>query len=183
MNLATIIAICGVAIALGGFLATYFGFITKIYEVIGDLKKELGKVAGINFEGIFYRLSGIETRLGTINIGKMNESLIALETKIGNVNLTEIATKMNIFWDSMEGILKEMLHHPDPAHQRKDMLLERFPDLTVEEMCELRDLIKAEKTDLLTNTPKGSRDWGYVLGLGLMQARVETALVDKKGNC
>jgi hypothetical protein len=169
-----IIAIVGVSIALGGFLLTYFGF-------IADLKEKVGHLLAVDFGGLAGRVLGLETRLGPLDLGKMNASLIAIETKIGSVNLSELSTKMSIFWDSMEDILKGILHHPELEHKRKDMLLEKFPNLTVDEMCELRDRIKKEKIDMiLVNQIK---DRAYLLALGLMQARVETALVDLQAKC
>jgi hypothetical protein len=157
-----VVSIIGVVISIGLVLAAYFGF-------IADLKEKVGRLLGINFEDIFRRLSALET------------GLVAVQTKIGSVNLSDLAAKMDIFWGSMDGVLKGMLHHPDLEHYRKDELLEGFPDLTLDEMCELRDLITKEKVEMLST--KDCCDRSYLLCLALMQARIETVLVDLKLSC
>jgi hypothetical protein len=203
MTLQVWITLGSALLILIGLLATYFGPIGWLQKKYGELS---GKFDLVNFESLFHRLNETETKISNfettaiatklfnmperimviegklsgVDLTKMNSSLISIETKIGDVNLADLATKMTLFWVALEPVLKDWIHHPEPEHARKDRLLELFPNLTVEEMCELRDLIKAEKFQMLA---KQSKDRVYILGLGLSQAMVETALVDKRGKC
>jgi hypothetical protein len=68
-------------------------------------------------------------------VRKVEARLVALETKI------------EPWWSAMLATSKELLKQP--VHFVKDDLLERFPNLSHDEMCKLREMILAEKETYL----------------------------------
>lgn len=61
------------------------------------------------------------------------------------------------------------------GQSRKAYLIDKFPHLTYEEICELKRLLEAEKT-----IPNGK---AYQLALALMMAEIEIRLLDKGEKC
>jgi len=152
-----------VLLGLVGFLWTYFGPIL-------DLKEKVGKVSGYNCQSIIDRVGSLETKMGTTSLTDISNRLVAVETK------------MSLYWDAVGDVIKDIIHHPDSP--RKDYLSDKFPNLTEEEICELRDILISEKKELMANgAARDPHTRAYVLAVSLQLARVGTALVDKKLNC
>jgi hypothetical protein len=156
------VSVISAFLVIVGLLVTYFGPIGTLKEKVGGI---LGQLSGVpqSFENIFGRLGGIEQRL------------TAIETRLGNTNLAELAARLDIFWMAMEPSIKAIIKQP--IHFRKDELIDRFPNLTNDELCELKDILKTEMHELTTNKdPK-------VLAYALMMARVDTVLYENSRKC
>jgi len=147
-------------VAVLGFLFTYFGPIMA-------LKEKVGKITGYNFQGLVDRVGALETKIGTVNLIDVSNRIVAVETK------------MSIFWDAVGDVVKDIIKQP--IHYRKDELVEKFPNLTIEETRELRDILIKERNELkMSNAAKNPSTRAYVLAIGLQLARVQTELMDKE---
>ena len=68
-----------------------------------------------------------------------------------------------------------MLHHPTTP--RKDELLEKFPNISEDELCQLKDMLNKELHELkVRQDPK-------ILAYALMVARIDSELLDRQKNC
>jgi hypothetical protein len=162
MSLQLWVSVISAFLVIVGLLVTYFGPIGTLKEKVGGIMGQLANFPQ-NFENIFGRLGGIEQRLAII------------ETRLGNTNLAELAARLDIFWTAMEPSIKAIIKQP--THFRKDDLIDRFPNLSVEELCELKDILKDEMQHLTTNKdPK-------LLAYALMMARVDTVLYENNRKC
>ena len=155
MGIEIILSLVGAGVAILGVAATYFGVIGKLVE----------------------RLVTVETLLNSHlkeTFGIMGK-ITAIETKLGDVNFPQLATRMEIFWGAVEPVIRSMIKQP--IHFRKDDLIDRFPNLTDDELCELKNILEEEMKDLTTNKdPK-------VLAYALMMARVDTVLHENNKKC
>lgn len=148
------IIIAGCAVL--GLLLTYFG-------VIADLKEKIGKVSGFDFTDMLQRITKVEEGIKGVNFVQMSLDLAAMKVKT------------DLFWGAVEHVVRDLIKQP--IHFRKDDLVDRFPNLTEEEMCELRDIITAEMKDLI----KDKKD--KVLAYALMKARIDQVLWDRNRIC
>ena len=86
-----------------------------------------------------------------------------------------LETKMELFWGSVQKSMGALIKQP--IHFRKDELIDRFGDkntnLSVAELCELRDILKDEMKDL--EKCKNEKVLAYALYL----ARVEQELWER----
>ena len=155
MSIEIILSLVGAGVALLGLAATYFGVIGKVVERLVAVETLLSNH--------LRETSGIMGRIASI------------ETKLADVNLSQLATRMDIFWSAVEPVLRSIIKQP--IHFRKDDLIDRFPHLTEEELCELRDILKNEMGELTTSKdPKA-------LAYALMLARVDTVLHENNNKC
>jgi len=151
MGIEIILSLVGAGVAILGVAATYFGVIGKLTE----------------------RLVAVETLLSNHlkETSGLMSKVITIETKLGDVNLPQLATRMEIFWGAVEPVLRSIIKQP--IHFRKDDLIDRFPNLTDDELFELKCILREEMSELTTNKdPK-------VLAYALMMARVDTVLHEK----
>jgi hypothetical protein len=120
-----------------------------------------GCLAVIGFIWTYFKvILGIQKQLGNFDFTDMLERIVKIETK------------MELFWKAVEGSAIAMLHHPTTL--RKDDLLNRFPSITDEELCELKDILGSEFHDR-----KASQD-PKLLAYALMSARIDSELLDRK---
>jgi hypothetical protein len=99
------------------------------------------------------------------------EKLIAIEAQLHNIDLHSLVVKMDLWWTAVEGSVKEMIKQP--IHLRKDDLVDRFPNLTDDELCELKDILQFEMIEL-----KAKKD-PKVLAYALMTARIDSVIYDR----
>jgi len=180
MKIEVLIPLIAACIAFIGLIYTYFWPFSEIKkelgEILGQLKnvdfKEISEFVGkfklINFEDIFHRLVGIETRS------------TAIETRLGSVDIPDMAAKMAIFWLAIEPSIKSIIKQP--IHLRKDDLVDRFPSLTDEELCELKDILQAEMQEFSTKKSDPVA-LSKTLAYALMMARVDTVLYENGKKC
>jgi hypothetical protein len=155
MGIEIILSLVGAGVAILGVAATYFGVIGKLTERLVTVETLLNAHLKETF--------GIMTKI------------TAIETKLGDVNFPQLATRMEIFWGAVEPVIRSMIKQP--IHFRKDDLIDRFPNLTDDELCELKNILEEEMKDLTTNKdPK-------VLAYALMMARVDTVLHENNKKC
>ena len=103
---------------------------------------------------------------------KLSSQLVLADTRI-----TRQEMKMDLFWGAVQETVKDMIKQP--IHFRKDELLDRFPNLKLEEMFELRRTLQSEKTELLSNVKLlSSSKKTYLIALALMLAGVDSRLID-----
>ena len=147
-------------VAFGGLLITYFG-------PIAELREKMGKIIGINCQGGMDRLGVLEKKVGDIDLVGLSNRIVAMETK------------MSVFWDAIGDVVKDIIHHP--TSPRRDDLVEKFPNLTMEEMRELRSMLIKERDELRANgATRNPQSQAYALSIVLQLARVQTALMDKE---
>jgi hypothetical protein len=60
--------------------------------------------------------------------------------------LVSIETKTDLWWDIVSDQARKIIKQP--IHFRKDDLLDRFPNLNDDELCELKNIIATEKHEL-----------------------------------
>ncbi len=158
LSVANIISIIAVLVSLISLLLTYFKWVADIKEKLGTLLPLVTE-----FKDMVKRLNGMEL------------AVTKIETSIGSHNIADMAAKLDIFWVTMEPSLKEIIKQP--IHFRKDELIDKFPDLNNDELCELRNILMDEMIDLkVRKDPK-------VLAYALMTARVDSVLYDRKKGC
>lgn len=150
-------------IAIGSGLIAFLGFIFLYFKPISEIKEKIGKLNGIDFQSYLTRLIVLENKMGNVDFLDMSMRMVAIETK------------MSLFWDAVGGVVKDIIKQP--IHFRLDELLEKFPNLTEEEMCELKDILINGMPDLREKKdPKA-------LAYALMLARIDSELYDRKQNC
>lgn len=110
--------------------------------------------------------------------------ILDIQKQLGVISerISKQEMKMDTLWPSVTDAVKEMLKHPTAS--RKDDLLDRFPKLSTEEMCKLRDTLMVEKHDMLTELEYAPADKKmYALALALMLAGIDTILIDRGLKC
>jgi len=96
--------------------------------------------------------------------------------------MTKQEMKMDLFWGAVQDTVKDMLKQP--IHLRKDNLLDRFPSLSYDELCELKSILAEEKGVLLTMTKQLSPTKKvYLVSLALMLAGIDSRLIDMGSKC
>jgi len=170
MKTEIIISLISIGIALATFLALYFGFIGRILEKIGDLQLVVGKVANLDFAGLLTRVVGlcervakIEERMGSVNFMEMSKDLVTAKVKT------------DLFWGAVESMVRDIIKQP--IHFRKDELIDKFPDLSEEEICELKNILEGEIKELRLHKDI------KVLAYGLMMARINIVLHERQQIC
>lgn len=168
------------------FLYTYFG---PLSSVKADLKEKLGEIAGqlkninfielnefigkfklINFDELFHRLNVLEQKWHEIEI------------RLGTASIPDMAAKIEIFWTAIMPSIKSIIKQP--VHSRKDELVDKFPNLSDDELCELRDILQGEMEQLKQTPPTKEGDLNpKMLAYALMTARINTALYDNNKKC
>lgn len=108
---------------------------------------------------------------------KINDKIAAIDARLAKQEL-----KMDLFWPTVGEAVKNMLKQP--SHIRKDELIDKFPNLDKYEICELKDILRAERTELVEHgecLPMEKKV--YLIALVLMLANIDTMLVDRRVIC
>jgi len=129
--------------------------------------------------------------------GDVSARLGKLETQILEANLVQMGKdivrqdeRLKIFFAAISPALKDIIKQPHPSAKRKDELMDRFPNLTDEEVCELKAILQYEveefrKHDTLESRASG--EWATLklksLAYALQQAAIELSLFDRRAKC
>ena len=193
MSVTTPEIISGVALGLA-----IISFLWQRFGVILDIKKEQAQLA-LSFQKDIAdcrnKCTGhLESTKDSIydNLSKeiknissqLSSQITALSTQLTSVDtrVTKQEMKMDLFWGAVQETVKDMIKQP--IHFRKDELLDKFPNLSYEDICELRETLHTEKVELLSNIKKLEPDKkSYLLAVVLMLARVDGVLVDRGDKC
>jgi hypothetical protein len=110
-------------------------------------------------------------------LDNLSAKLVLVDTRIGKQEM-----KMELFWGAVEDSVKGMLKQP--VHIRKDNLLDKFPNLDHEELCELKVMLTEEKRSLLPIKSELAADKKiYLFSLILMLAGIDSRLIDMEIKC
>ncbi len=143
----------------------YFGWVLRTRKEQSDMEIRLG-------DKINNEIKTCPLRLDIKDIeNKLDAHLIRNETR-----LSRIETKMELFWNQVGEALKAMIKQP--THFRKDELMdkllgERIPKMTIEELYELKGILKKELP--LLSEVKSEKSLAYSLAL----AYIDQVLFDK----
>lgn len=108
-------------------------------------------------------------------MGKVTKQLEQVDLISLCIDVATLKTKIELFWDAMGAVAKDIIKQP--IHFRKDDLIDRFPNLTRDELCELKDILKDEMR-VLTQV-KDAKLMAYAWQL----ANVNYELQNKKETC
>lgn len=189
MSLSTSEIISGAALLLAIGSALW-----QRYGVILDLKKEQGTMA-LSFEEKLGKMKdkysnelsefkdSIQNHFTSQGdsfygeLGKLSVQLVTIDNR-----MTKQEMKMDLFWGAVQDTVKDMLKQP--VHLRKDELLDKFPNLDYNELCELRAMLTEEKGVLITMTKQLSPTKKvYLISLALMLAGIDSRLIDVGRKC
>lgn len=128
----------------------------------------------------FWIVAKVATTVENSNLPDAIKRLTSLEAIVGTHGdvagrLGRLEARFEMLWSQMEPALKAIIHHPDTP--RKDELIEKFPNLNVNELCELRHLVSIERDELTIK--KDLKVFIYAL----MLARIEDILEQRHEEC
>jgi chromosome segregation ATPase len=170
-----------------------FGVILGLQKQIGDLKASTSLQITDKISIVTQQISNLTSQVSslTTQVAGLTGQISTLTTQVASLvlqvagmdtRLSKQEMKIDLFWGAVQETVKNMIKQP--IHFRKDELLDRFPNLVYDEMCELRETLTAEKTDLIGRMKELSGDKkAYLLALALMLARIDSVLIDKGAKC
>lgn len=189
MPLTTPEIISGAALLLAILSALWqrFGVIIDIKKDQADIaltfQKELGNCKSNCSNTLATLKDTVLSQFGTQvdnlygQLDKLSGQLILTDTRI-----TKQEMKMDLFWGAVQDTVKDMIKQP--THLKKDDLLDRFPKLSYDELCDLKSILIEEKILLLparsTLTPDKKI---YLISLALMLAGIDSRLIDMGSKC
>lgn len=138
------ISIVGLLVAVGGFLATYFGFVLKLY----------GKLADTN-----ERLATVESEVGFCK----SSAECLPEIKKDLVALTE---QSRVYWEVIAPRLRDIIH--SPIHKTRDTLVDELLANRIDNLEDAKTL-ESELRCMLERTT----DTAEILAASVFLARVE----------
>jgi hypothetical protein len=127
-------------------------------------------------DNILKQLTGqVDTLYGQLD--KLSAQLVIVDNR-----MTKQEMKMDLFWGAVQETVKDMIKQP--THLKKDELLDRFPNLNYDELCELKSMLTEEKILLLPATNSLTPDKKiYLISLALMLAGIDSRLIDMGSKC
>ena len=199
MSLTTPEIISGAALLLAILSAVW-----QRFGVIMDIKKDQANMA-LNFqkEITTYKIQcetnitavkdSLTTNITNVKDGLMKHISTEVNALYGQLDslsgklvlidnrMTKQEMKMDLFWGAVQDTVKDMLKQP--IHLRKDTLLDKFPDLKYEELCELKEMLIEEKKQLLPEKKLTPGKKVYLISLVLMLAGIDSRLIDMEIKC
>lgn len=155
MSLGVIIGICGVVFGLGGFFATYFGFVLKL---MGEDKETNSKVAATN-----ERVSKVEGSMVLCSEHTRSLEAVAADTKDMNHKIDALVEQSKMYWEVLAPMFRDRIHSPE--HKTRDDLVDL---LVADKIVTLRDarLLQKELEALLEEEEDPMDRFGAALFLG-----------------
>jgi uncharacterized protein YoxC len=185
MTTPEIISGAALVVSIGVAAWQRFGVILNLQKQIGDLKfSTVTQITG-QIATVTSQLANLTAQVSslTTQVSSLTTRVDSLITQVAGLDsrLSKQEAKVDLFWGAVQEAVKNMIKQP--VHFRKDDLLDRFPNIT-HEIFELRDILMAEKTEMITNVKSLTGDQkAYLLALVLMLARVDSVLLDKEKKC
>lgn len=106
-------------------------------------------------------------------INSLSTQMIGIDARVSKQEM-----KMDLFWGAVQETVKDMIKQP--VHFRKDSLLDKFPNLDVEEIRELKHTLQEEKKEMLAKIKLLEPEKkAYLLAVALMLARIDSLLIDR----
>jgi len=107
----------------------------------------------------------------------IKKDIAAIDTRLSKQEL-----KMDLFWPTVGEAVKNMLKQT--TQPRKDVLLDKFPDVDKNEIKELKDILMIEKRELVKAAEFLSSDKKiYLIALALMLAGIDSLCIDRRITC
>ena len=162
--------------------ASYLGAIALLVSILTLVYHYFGWVLSSRKE-----MSDLEIKFGDRISAEIKTCPLKLEIKSASDKLEEISerlvrveTKMELFWNQVGGAVKAMIKQP--IHFKKDELMdklleERKPKIRIEELYELKSLLKEELPALIE--VKSEKCLAYALAL----AYIDQILYDRNCLC
>jgi flagellar biosynthesis chaperone FliJ len=195
MAISTPEIISGAALVVSIGVATWqrFGVILGLQKQIGDLKSSTVTQITAQIATVTAQLSNLTSQVSSLTtqvsslvaqVGSLTAQVGSLVMQVATLDsrLSKQEAKVDLFWGAVQEAVKNMIKQP--IHLRKDDLLDRFPDMSYDEICELKDILIAEKKEMIINIKSlGGDRKAYLLALALMLARVDSVLLDGEKKC
>jgi len=177
----------------GALLLAILSAIWQRFGVILEIKKDQASMSSSLQKEIADSKSKCSDDIAVLKdnlLGQISSQVNSLYTQLDNFSarlamidnrMTKQEMKMDLFWGAVQDTVKDMLKQP--IHLRKDDLLDRFPSLSYDELCELKSMLVQEKISLpmvKTLTPDKKV---YLISLALMLAGIDSRLIDMETKC
>jgi hypothetical protein len=169
-------------VAAGSLIVSISAAIWAKFKLILDLKKELENKIDKLASEVKEEVKEIGSCINRYQLAFKDQcnghmQFVASQMATQDVRLSKQEMKMELFWKMIEKEVSGMLHQP--THHGKDELLEKWPNLSLDEIKQLKDILVKEREEMYNQVSSlDEKKKAYLLGLALRLAHIEYILID-----